>query len=65
VDPSATVYSSDDDGATWQMRRALGQRPQALLAVGGKQVFVATDVAIHRSTDNGATFEVFHAFNSQ
>ena len=65
VDPSSTVYSSDDDGATWQARRALGQRPQAVLAAAGGQVFVATDAAIHRSTDNGATFEVFHAFDTQ
>jgi hypothetical protein len=65
VDPSATVYSSDDGGATWQARRALGQRPQALLAAGGGQVYVATEAAIHRSTDNGATFEVFHELNSQ
>jgi hypothetical protein len=65
VDAAATVYSSDDDGATWQGQQALGQRPQALQAAGGGQVFVATDAAIHRSTNNGATFEVFHAFTSR
>jgi len=64
VDPAGTVYASDDSGTTWQARRALGERPQAVLAGGGGQVFVATATAIQRSTDNGTTFEVFHALNA-
>ena len=65
VDPTGTVYASEDSGTTWQARQALGERPQALLAAGGGQVFVATDKAIHRSTDDGTTFESFHAFDGR
>jgi len=65
VDPIGTVYASDDSGTTWQARRALGEPPQAVLAAGGGQVFVATESGIHRSTDNATTFEVFYAFNTR
>ncbi|MEN4473857.1 F510_1955 family glycosylhydrolase [Mycolicibacterium cosmeticum] len=65
VDPIGTVYASDDAGTTWQARRALGERPQAVLAAGGGQVFVATESGIHRSTDNATTFEVFYGFNTR
>lgn len=65
VDAIATVYTSSDSGATWQAGRALGERPQAVLAAGGGRVFVATDKAIHRSTDNAATFEPFYAFDGR
>jgi photosystem II stability/assembly factor-like uncharacterized protein len=59
IDPTGTVYASEDSGNTWQARRALGERPQALLATGGGLVYVATEGSIQRSTDNGATFEAF------
>jgi hypothetical protein len=65
VDAIATVHTSYDAGATWQAGRALGERPQAVLAAGGGQVFVATDTGIHRSTDNGGTFETFVAFDQR
>jgi len=64
VDPTGSVYSSDDSGARWQARRALGERPQAILAAGGGLVFVATDRAIHRSTNNGVTFESYQALDA-
>ncbi|BBZ15989.1 F510_1955 family glycosylhydrolase [Mycolicibacterium gadium] len=65
VNAIGTVYVSEDSGATWQAKHALGQRPQAVLAAGGGQVFVATESEIHRSTDNGTTFEAFYAFEAQ
>ncbi|WP_333893214.1 F510_1955 family glycosylhydrolase [Mycolicibacterium gadium] len=65
VDPIGTVYASEDSGATWQARRALGERTQAVLAAGRGVVFVATEKGIHRSTDNGMTFEAFYAFDAQ
>jgi photosystem II stability/assembly factor-like uncharacterized protein len=65
IDPAGTVYVSEDSGTTWQPRRALSERPQALLAPGGAVVFVATDTGIHRSTDNGTTFEAFYAFDGR
>ena len=63
VDPAGTVYASEDSGNTWQARRSLGERPQALLATGGGMVVVATDTGIQRSTDNGTTFEAAYAFD--
>lgn len=65
IDPIGTVYASEDSGTTWQARRALGERTQALLAAGRGLVFVASDKGIHRSTDNGTTFGAFYAFDSQ
>jgi hypothetical protein len=64
VDPTGTVYASEDSGTTWQARRPLGERPQALLAAGGGMVFVATEAGIQRSIDNGTTFEAFYAFDA-
>ncbi|KUI37517.1 F510_1955 family glycosylhydrolase [Mycobacterium sp. GA-2829] len=65
IDPIGAVYSSGDSGATWQAGRALGERPQAVLARSGGVVFVATETGIQRSTDNGTTFETFYAFDPQ
>ncbi|WP_099041881.1 F510_1955 family glycosylhydrolase [Mycobacterium neglectum] len=65
VDSIGTVYASEDSGATWQARRALGEQTQAVLAAGRGLVFVATEKGIHRSTDNGTTFEAFYAFDAQ
>lgn len=61
VDPAGVVYASPDSAPTWQRRRELGQPPQALLAPGDGVLYVATDTAIHRSTDNGTTFETYYA----
>lgn len=63
IDPTGTVYASEDSGTTWQARRPLSERPQALLATGGGLVYVATESSIERSTDNGTTFEAFCAFD--
>uniref|UniRef100_A0A5Q5CLC2 Exo-alpha-sialidase n=1 Tax=Mycobacterium sp. (strain JLS) TaxID=164757 RepID=A0A5Q5CLC2_MYCSJ len=65
IDPIGTVYASQDSGTTWQARRALGEQTQAVLAAGRGLVFVATEKGIHRSTDNGTTFEAFYAFDAQ
>jgi photosystem II stability/assembly factor-like uncharacterized protein len=62
VDAVGTLFASNDSGATWQARQALGDRPQALLAAGEGLVFVATEKGIHRSTDDGAKFETAYAF---
>jgi hypothetical protein len=65
VDAIGTVYASEDSGNTWQARRALGERTQALLAAGSNVVFVATEKGVYRSTDSGTTFEAFYAFDAQ
>lgn len=65
VDPNGTAYASEDSGNTWQTRRPLGERPQALLATGAGVVVVATDKGIQRSTDNGTTFEALYAFEAR
>lgn len=65
VDSAGTVYTSQGSGTTWQPGQTLGARPQAVLAQGGGVVFVATASGIQRSTDNGSTFENFHAFDAQ
>ena len=57
IDPAGTLYVSADDGATWQRRHALGQKPQALLAAGGGRVFIATHTMIYQSSDNAVTVE--------
>ena len=58
VDISGTLYTSTDDGRTWQRRHALRAQPQALLAAGGGRVFIATETAVYASTDDGATVRV-------
>lgn len=65
VDAIGTVYASEDSGTTWQARRALGERTQALFAAGSNVVFVATEKGVYRSTDSGTTFEAFYAFDAQ
>jgi hypothetical protein len=54
-------YTSADDGQTWQPGHSLNNKPQALLAAGNGQVYIATDTAIYTSTDNGATVNVLTA----
>jgi hypothetical protein len=61
VGPEGTVYTSTDNGQTWQPRHTLNAKPQALLAAGDGQVFIATDTAIYTSTDDGATVNVLTA----
>ncbi len=55
VDTIGTLYVSEDAGQTWEARTSVGQRPQAVLAAGDGEVYLATDAAIYRSTDNATT----------
>lgn len=61
ADAEGSLYTSTDDGQTWQPRHALNAKPQALLAAGNSQVYIATDTAIYTSTDDGATVRVLAA----
>ncbi len=56
VDATGTVYTSDDPAANWQTGQQLESRPQALITDSDGVVFVATEHAIYRSNDHGATF---------
>ncbi|KMO75556.1 F510_1955 family glycosylhydrolase [Mycolicibacterium chlorophenolicum] len=57
VDAQGTLYTSNDS-RIWQAQHRLNAKPQALLAAGNRQVYVATDTAIYQSGDNGATVSV-------
>nr|ABP43374.1 conserved hypothetical protein [Mycolicibacterium gilvum PYR-GCK] len=58
VDLEGSLYTSTDNAQTWQPRHTLNAKPQALLATGDGQVYIATDTAIYTSTDDGATVNV-------
>jgi photosystem II stability/assembly factor-like uncharacterized protein len=53
------VQVSDDGGASWSEGGSVSGQPQALLAPGDADVYVATAGGIYRSTDNGKTFALF------
>ena len=57
VDAQGTLYTSNE-GQSWQAQHRLHAKPQALLAAGDRQVYVATDTAIYQSDDDGATVSV-------
>ena len=59
VAPDGVVRVSDDGGASWTEGGTVSGEPQAILAHGASDVYVATGQAIHRSTDGGSTFSVF------
>jgi hypothetical protein len=59
LDVDGGVHVSDDGGTSWSKAGSVQGQPQAVLAHGDADVYVATDRAIHRSTDNGRTFAVF------
>ena len=61
ADIEGTLYTSTDAGRTWRPRHALTARPQALLAAGDGEVYVATETAVYQSTDGGATVQVVAA----
>jgi len=61
ADLEGRLYTSMDNGRTWQPRHTLDDRPQALLAAGDGQLYIATDTAIYISTDDGATVDVLTA----
>lgn len=60
ITPDGVVHTSKDGGASWAEGGSVSARPQALLATGESDVYVATESAILKSTDNGATFSEFH-----
>lgn len=62
VAPDGAVHVSGDGGATWSERGSVSGEPQAIVARGDADVYVATDQAIYRSTDTGATFTEFQRF---
>lgn len=61
ADVQGSLYTSTDNGQTWQPRHTMNAKPQALLAAGNGQVYIATDTAIYTSTDDGATVNVLAA----
>ncbi|WP_407667587.1 F510_1955 family glycosylhydrolase [Mycolicibacterium arseniciresistens] len=58
TDAGGKLHASTDGGQTWQPRSAVASRPQALLAAGGGQVYVATDDAIYASEDDGTSVRI-------
>lgn len=61
VAPDGTVYHSANGGKTWSKRGSVDGQPQAIVAHGESDVYVATETAIHRSSDGGTTFRVLQA----
>lgn len=59
VAPDGTVYVSEDGGDNWREQGQVPDSPQAILVHGKSDVYVATEKAIYRSTDDGKTFQVF------
>jgi hypothetical protein len=60
--PDGTVYVSSDRGVTWTRRGQVAGNPSAITTVGDADIYIATEDAIYRSTDDGATFTVFQRF---
>ncbi|MEU0880444.1 F510_1955 family glycosylhydrolase [Lentzea sp. NPDC005914] len=58
VAPDGTVQVSRDSAATWTAGGRVTGSPGALATNGEAEVFVATESAIHASTDGGKTFTV-------
>ncbi|MDQ0381994.1 WD40/YVTN/BNR-like repeat-containing protein [Amycolatopsis thermophila] len=54
-DPNNTVYLSTDGGGTWRRQGQAPGPPAAFAATSATEVYVATDSAIHHSTDGGRT----------
>ncbi|MGH3458582.1 F510_1955 family glycosylhydrolase [Aeromicrobium sp.] len=59
VAPDGAVHVSDDGATSWSKGGAVAGEPEAILAHGTADVYVATGSAIYRSTDDGASFTVF------
>jgi hypothetical protein len=62
VAPEGTIYVSSDRGANWTRRGQVAGNPQAITTGGETDIYVATEDAINRSSDDGATFSVFERF---
>lgn len=63
IAPDGTLHASEDGGKSWTERGSVSGGPQAVLAHGGSDVYVATEEAIYRSTDNGESFTVFQSLS--
>lgn len=60
VEPSGTVHTSSDGGATWERKGQLEGRPMAVAATGsgeGLRIWAATSAGVFVSDDGGATFQ--------
>jgi photosystem II stability/assembly factor-like uncharacterized protein len=62
VGPDGAVYISGDRGANWTRQGQVAGNPQAITAGGETDIYIATEDAINRSSDGGATFSVFERF---
>lgn len=60
VAPDGQVYVSGDGGKAWSQGGSVSGGPQAILAYGDSEVYVATEEAIYHSKDDGKTFTEFH-----
>jgi hypothetical protein len=59
VAPDGVVHVSSDGGESWSKGGSVSGGPEAILAHGESEVYVATEEAIYHSADNGKTFSVF------
>ena len=57
VAPDGIVHVSGDSAATWTAKGRIAGTPAALVTKGS-EVYIATESAIHASTDSGGTFTV-------
>lgn len=60
VAPDGQVHISGNGGKSWAQGGSVSGGPQAIVGHGDSEVYVATDEAIYRSTDDGKTFTEFH-----
>lgn len=56
IDQNSAIHVSEDRGASWVRKGSVDGQPQAVLAHGDADVYVATNKAIYRSRDGGRTF---------
>lgn len=59
ITPDGVVYRSTDSGGTWAEHGDVGDRPHAMTTGTDGTVYVATEHAIHASSDGGDTFTVW------
>lgn len=59
ITPDGQVQTSADGGETWTEAGSVPGSPQAITWHPDSGIYVATEQAIHRSTDDGATFDVY------
>lgn len=63
VDPGGTLHVSADAGKSWAKQGTVSGGPQAILAHGDSEVYVATDEAIYHSTDYGKSFTEYQSLS--